>query len=265
MTSELGFWITIGIGIAVSFSVTSASESKADISAISPSQAPNCSENGYMLVMGGVENPERIPDPKLAAQYGPAVWSLVESYDAIYLVRKEPDVIYEGEWPNWKLVVISKWPCMETGNEFWHSQAYQHEVKPLRKNAGVYDVGMFDAIPEPPPVKMKKPAPKACDSPFLVLALTKSTDRDNYGAYNEALRKTQLVFRAGAEFLFTGRPAKVLEGNWPEGYNALVSAYPCREAWEAVYYGDAYQSIVKPVRNGLVDMIILGFDAERTE
>ena len=261
MTKKLGLWTAVGIGIATAVWVATDKESGAENS--SQDLAQSCTEDGYMLVMGGVEDLASIPDPERAAQYGPAVWSLVESYGAFYLVRKEPDVVYEGDWPAWKLVVISKWPCRETGNAFWYSDAYQNDVKPLRKDAGVYDVGMFDAAPDFPPAGVEDLVPDTCADPFLVVALTKPTNLEAYGAYNKVLSETRLGFRAGLNFLFTGRPVDVLEGAWPDGYNALVSTYPCRAAWEAFYYGETYQTEIKPMRDGAGDVIILGFDPER--
>jgi len=224
-----------------------------------------CTEDGYMLVMGGIEDPSTVPDMERANAYGPAVWDLVESYDAFYLIRTTPTKVYEGEWPDWKATVVSKWPCRETGLAFWYSDAYQNEVKPLRKDAGVWDVGMFNAGPDFPAAETKDLVPDSCADPFLVVALVRPTDVERYSAYNQALADTGLGFRAGLKFLFAGRPLEVLEGTWPEDTNALVSVYPCRAAWEAFYYGDTYQNEILPMRAGAGDVTILGFDPERVE
>lgn len=222
-----------------------------------------CSAGGYMLVMGGIENPAAVPDMDMARTYGPAVWGLVESYDAFYVTRKTPDVIYEGDWPDWKAVVISKWPCRETGVQFWNSDAYQKEVKPRRKNAGAYEVGMFDAARAFPPAETQDLVPETCTTPFLVVILSKVTDPDAYAQYGRAIRETGLARRAGIQILFSGQPHEVLEGDWPSEYNTMVSAYPCREAWEAFYAGEPYTSDIRPLRNDAGDFIILGFEPER--
>lgn len=224
-----------------------------------------CTKDGYMFVMGGIEDPSTVPDPALAQSYGPAVWSLVESYGAFYVLRGSPDEVFEGQWPSWKAAVISKWPCRETGTEFWDSDAYQNEVKPRRKNAGIYDVGMFNPARPLPPAENQDLVPDSCETPYLVVILSKVTDPDAYGQYGKALRETNIARRAGLSMLFSGQPTDVLEGTWPEGYNALVSVYPCKVAWEAFYKGALYDSEIKPLRKDAGDFIIVGFTPERVE
>lgn len=227
--------------------------------------AQTCTEGGYMLVMGGIEDQSTVPDAELASSYGPAVWGLVESYEAFYVLRATPDEVYEGTWPDWKAAVISKWPCRETGSEFWNSNAYQNDVKPRRKNAGVYDVGMFNAARAFPPAKTQDLVPESCTTPYLVLILSKVTDADAYGQYGKALGETGVARRAGLNMLFTGQPKEVLEGTWPEGTNALISVYPCRAAWDAFYSGEPYASDIKPLRKDAGDFTIVGFTPERME
>ncbi|MEQ9446796.1 MAG: DUF1330 domain-containing protein [Rhodospirillaceae bacterium] len=225
----------------------------------------SCTPGGYMMVMGGIEDPSTVPDMTQARKYGPAVWDLVESYDAFYVVRKTPDVVYEGNWPDWKAGVISKWPCQETGVQFWNSNAYQNEVKPLRKAAGVYEVGMFEAARAFPQAKIQDLVPANCRNPFLVVIMSKVTDPEAYGQYGKAIMETGLARRAGIRMLFSGQPQEVLEGDWPADYNTMVSVYPCREAWEAFYAGEPYTSEIRPLRANAGDFIIMGFEPERVE
>lgn len=236
-----------------------------EVAARTEQVAQACTEGGYMLVMGGIEDPSTVPDPDLARSYGPAVWNLVESYGAFYVLRGTPDEVFEGNWPAWKAAVISKWPCRETGTAFWNSDAYQNEVKPRRKNAGVYDVGMFNPARAFPPTKTQDLVPDACSEPYLVLILSKVTDPVAYGKYGKALGETGVARRAGLSMLFTGQPTEVLEGTWPEGYNALISVYPCKAAWQAFYSGEPYDSDIKPLRKDAGDFIIVGFTPERVE
>ena len=224
-----------------------------------------CTPGGYMLVMGGIEDPATVPDMERARTYGPAVWGLVESYDAFYVVRKTPDVVYESKWPEWKAGVISKWPCRETGVSFWTSAAYQNEVRPLRENAGTYEVGMFNAARAFPPAENQDLVPANCTTPFLVMILSKVTDPDAYSQYGKAIMESGLARRAGIRMLFSGQPQEVLEGDWPSEYNTMVSAYPCREAWEAFYAGEPYTSDIRPLRATAGDFIIVGFEPERVE
>lgn len=227
--------------------------------------AQTCTEGGYMLVMGGIEDQSTVPDAELARSYGPAVWGLVESYGAFYVLRATPDEVYEGTWPDWKAAVISKWPCRETGSEFWNSNAYQNDVKPRRKNAGVYDVGMFNAAGAFPPAKTQDLVPESCNTPYLVLILSNVTDADAYGQYGKALRETGVARRAGINLLFSGEPKEVLEGTWPDSTNALISVYPCQAAWDAFYSGEPYASDIKPLRKDAGNFTIVGFTPERVE
>lgn len=235
--------------------------------AVAPSfaaeSAETCTADGYMLVMGGIEDESTVPDMDRAMSYGPAVWDLVESYDAFYLIRHAPDEIYEGDWPAWKLGVISKWPCRETGIEFWNSDAYQNDVKPLRKDAGYYDVGMFNPGPTFPPAENLDLVPASCASPYLVAILSKVTDTDAYGQYTAALQESGLARRAGFQYLLGGQPLEVLEGDWPSDYNTMISVYPCKAAWEGFYKNAFYESDIKPLRKGAGDFIIVGFEPER--
>lgn len=254
ITTALG-----GLGLAVTFWGAPAGLNAAETS------SETCTENGYMLVMGGIEDESTVPDMDRAMSYGPAVWDLVESYGAFYLIRHAPDKIYEGDWPAWKLGVISKWPCRETGIEFWNSDAYQNEVKPLRKDAGYYDVGMFNAGPKFPAAENQDLVPAACNSPYLVITMSKVTDTDAYGQYTAAIRETNLARRAGLGILMSGQPLEVLEGDWPSAYNTMVMTFPCKGAWEAFYAGEPYQSEILPLRKDAGDFIIVGFEPERIE
>ena len=249
-------WTALGLGLSAG-SVSGAEPS--------PQVAQTCTEGGYMLVMGGIEDRTTVPDPELARSYGPAVWSLVESYNAFYVLRGTPEEGFEGVWPAWKAAVISKWPCRETGNEFWNSDAYQNDVKPRRKNAGVYDVGMFNPGPRFPPAENHDLVPASCSNPYLVITMSKVTDTEAYGQYTAAIQKTNIARRAGFQLLLGGQPTDVLEGNWPSDYNTMVMAFPCKGAWEAFYAGEPYVSDILPLRKDAGDFIIAGFTPERVE
>lgn len=253
------------LGLFRTFGLASALVSLSALPSLAADSTEACTEGGYMLVMGGIEDESIVPDMERAMSYGPAVWDLVESYDAFYVIRKAPDVVYEGNWPAWKAGVISKWPCRETGIEFWNSNAYQNEVKPLRKDAGYYDVGMFNAGPKFPPAKNQDLVPASCTNPFLVITLSKVTDTDAYGQYTAAIRETNLARRAGLGILLSGQPLEVLEGDWPSAYNTMVMTFPCKGAWEAFYAGEPYQSEIMPLRKDAGDFIIVGFEPERVE
>lgn len=230
-----------------------------------PHNSESCIPGGYMMVMGGIENPATVPDMEQARKYGPAVWDLVESYDAFYVLRKTPDVVYEGNWPDWKAIVISKWPCRETGLTFWNSDAYQNEIKPLREKAGAYEVGMFNPTPKFPPAENQDMVPASCSTPYLVITMSKVTDTDAYGRYTAAIRDTGIARRAGLQLMFSGQPQEVLEGKWPSDYNTMAMVFPCQEAWDAFYAGEPYVTDILPLRKDAGDFIIVGFEPERVE
>ncbi len=248
--APLGLWL--GTGVALSDTAQ-------------PPVGQVCSKDGYMLVMGGIEDPTTVPDPELARSYGPAVWNLVESYNAFYVLRGTPETVYEGDWPAWKAAVISKWPCRETGLEFWNSDAHQNDVKPRRKDAGVYEVGMFNPGPQFPPAARQDMVPPSCTNPHLVITMSKVTDTEAYGRYTAAIQKTNIARRAGFQLLLGGQPKEVLEGDWRSDYNTMVMVFPCKEAWQAFYAGEPYVSDILPLRKDAGDFTIAGFEPERIE
>jgi uncharacterized protein (DUF1330 family) len=264
-----GSLTAIFIGIVVAIGVAS-SPNRAESQNLSTSApagsdvASSCDEAAYMFVMGGVEDLSALPDPERVARYGPAVWSLVESLGGRYIVRETPDTVYEGDWPEWKAVIISEWPCVETGRSFWNSDAYQNEVKPLRKDAGSYTVGMFPAGSLGAADGDTDLVPEACDDPYLIITLSTVTDTERYGNYGRAVRETRLARRAGFQYLFGGTPQEMLEGTWPDSTRLIAAVLPCKAAWEAFYLGEQYQSEVKPLREGAGRFVILGFTPERT-
>ena len=90
----------------------------------------------YMLVLA-----QLVGAP--AAAYGKAVAALLPRYGGRYLVRGAPQKALEGEWLSRMRVVVSVWPSLAAATDFWNSDAYQKETKPLRDGSGVYDVALF--------------------------------------------------------------------------------------------------------------------------
>jgi len=223
-----------------------------------------CDVPGYMLVMGGIEDPSKIPDPIRAAKYGPAVASLVDGHGAYYVVQGRPKTVYEGNWPDWRAVIISRWPCQETANKFWYSDAYQKNTKPLRKDAGTYTVALFEGAP---PVVDSSPAiiPDTCTDPIVILIMSKVTDTEKYTAYSRAILDSNLPRRFGYKSLFMGQPREMLEGNWPEDYSTMVSIWPCKEAWQNFYGGEPYVSTIKPLRKNAGNFVIIELDPKRLD
>jgi uncharacterized protein (DUF1330 family) len=79
------------------------------------------------------------------AAYGKAVAGLLPTYGGRYLLRGAPVKTLEGEWLDRVRVVVSVWPNLKAATDFWYSDVYQKETKPLRDGTGVYDVALFAA------------------------------------------------------------------------------------------------------------------------
>jgi uncharacterized protein (DUF1330 family) len=69
--------------------------------------------------------------------------ALLKKYGAEYVVRGPATAVLEGDYLQGRAVVMSKWPSMEKIQEFWNSDEYQKEIKPLRENSGIYDIANF--------------------------------------------------------------------------------------------------------------------------
>ena len=220
---------------------------------------------GFMVVTGGIPDPSQVPDPDYARSYGPAVWALVADFGAHYLVRGRPLKIYEGSWEDWRAVVISKWAERRTGSAFWYSDAYQNDVKPRRKNAGEYLVGMFDKIAGETQSPRWADAPDSCSEPMLTFGEFNIRDADRFERYAQAVSDSGLVEQYGGIPLVFGRTIELLEGEWPESYGVIVTQWPCQEAFEKLYYSNIYQSELKPLRDGAIDMDLILLKPGRPE
>ncbi len=69
---------------------------------------------------------------------------ILAKYGAEYVVRGPAKTILEGGYLDGRAVVISKWPSLETIEEFFHSEEYQ-KIKPLREGSGVYDIAAYES------------------------------------------------------------------------------------------------------------------------
>jgi uncharacterized protein (DUF1330 family) len=224
--------------------------------------AASADKPGHMLVIGGSEKREALSETQRQnlQKYGVEVGALIAAYGARYIVRARPRSTVEGEWPAWKGVVISRWPCREAGQAFWHSDEYQNQVIPLRKDAAVYRVGMFGVPPKHPKdtgqwTAEGGPAAKnvACDAPVYLLVMADAHDGAKLGAYRKALAESGIMYAYGASDVLQGPPAEVLEGDWPANFSAKVTRWPCQEAFATFYGSSDYNTKYKPLRAGAAD------------
>ena len=102
--------------------------------------APPALEAVYMLVLAQLAGA-----PDRGSPYGKAVAALVPKFGGKYLVRGGPAKVVEGEWLSRKRVVLTAFPSLQAATDFWYSDAYQKDTKPLREGTGLYDVALFTA------------------------------------------------------------------------------------------------------------------------
>lgn len=98
----------------------------------------------YMLVIG------QINDGKKMGEYQAALTAsgLYAKNEGGYEVRGRPIEMFEGEWPSNQAVVIAKFASAEHARNFWQSDTYQNEIKPLRAGAGHFTVALFEEVDE---------------------------------------------------------------------------------------------------------------------
>jgi uncharacterized protein (DUF1330 family) len=234
--------------------------------------AASAERPGHMLVIGGSENRDALSEQQRQnlQQYGRDVGALIASYGARYIARARPQTTVEGEWPAWQGVVISRWPCREAGQAFWHSDKYQSEVIPLRRGAAAYRVGMFGPPPKHPKDTGQWTAEGgaaakdlACDAPVYLLVMADATDTARLGAYRKALSDSGLMYSYGASDVLQGPPADVLEGDWPANFSVKVTHWPCRAAFDAFYASADYATKYKPLRAGAAEFTAVVVAEER--
>lgn len=69
---------------------------------------------------------------------------LSAEHGAEYVVRGPAKSVAEGDYLTGRSVVVSKFESLEKAEAFYHSDAYQNDIKPLREGSGVYDVAIFE-------------------------------------------------------------------------------------------------------------------------
>ena len=78
-------------------------------------------------------------------KYADQAADLTAELGADYVIRGEPETVYEGELFKDRVMVISQWRSIEAAKAFWESDEYQKKIKPFRDDTGIYDVAIFEA------------------------------------------------------------------------------------------------------------------------
>lgn len=97
-------------------------------------------DEAYMLVLAQI-----VGAPEKFIPYAKAAGELVTKFGGRYLARGVPTRTLEGEWLTRVRVVLTAFPSLQAATEFWNSDAYQKDAKPLREGTGVFDVALFAA------------------------------------------------------------------------------------------------------------------------
>jgi uncharacterized protein (DUF1330 family) len=96
--------------------------------------------SAYMIIIADLNDPAGFRDYAIAAA------QLIEKFGGAYVVRGAQEAVtLEGEWPEEKKVVISKWPSVEAAKEFWNSPEYA-EIKKLRIGKARVIVRLLEGI-----------------------------------------------------------------------------------------------------------------------
>lgn len=68
-----------------------------------------------------------------------------------------PVAVFEGDIPNGYVTLMVRFPSLEKAEEFWNSDVYQNQIKPLRLNpsAGDYYVTVYKEADMPDYMKGK--------------------------------------------------------------------------------------------------------------
>ena len=82
-------------------------------------------------------------------EYAQKSAALAKQHGGRYIVRGKAMEVLEGDKLAGKSLVILEFPTLEQLHAFVKGDAYQKTVKPLRKDTGIYDIGIFESPPPP--------------------------------------------------------------------------------------------------------------------
>ena len=94
----------------------------------------------YMVVVADVIDGEKM------GQYQAKLMEsgLYPANGGTYTFKGRPIEIFEGEWADNRAVLVARFPSADDARNFWYSDTYQNDVKPLREGAASVMVGLFE-------------------------------------------------------------------------------------------------------------------------
>ena len=96
--------------------------------------------SAYMIIIAELDDPAGFRDYAIAAA------QLIEKFGGEYVVRGAQEAVtLEGEWPEEKKIVISRWPSVGAAKEFWNSPEYA-EIKKLRIGKARVTVRLLEGV-----------------------------------------------------------------------------------------------------------------------
>lgn len=95
----------------------------------------------YMVITAEISDAEQFK------KYAVAAADLVAEFGGEYIVRAKPPLSLEGNWPDRKKLVISKWASERQALAFWNSSEYA-KIKKLRLGTAKVHVTLFEGVDE---------------------------------------------------------------------------------------------------------------------
>ncbi len=97
----------------------------------------------------------------------------------------------------------------------------------------------------------------ACNKPVRMLVYGDIFDRAKFGAYGRALAESGLYPESGGYYEAISPALEVFEGDPPDSRGVIIVRFPCAEAAQRFWYSDAYQSEIRPLRDGIAEFEVL--------
>jgi uncharacterized protein (DUF1330 family) len=104
-----------------------------------------CTRGAYLVV--AIDNLDRTK----SKAYGDALRQsqIVARHGGAYKISGAPAEVLEGQWPQGRSMVVERYPCLDAIRQFWYSDEYQKQIKPLRAGSGDYLVAAFEEFQSP--------------------------------------------------------------------------------------------------------------------
>ncbi len=93
----------------------------------------------YLVGVANITNPS-----DRFEEYAERAAKLMAEHGGELLVRGTAADIPEGDLLTGQTLIILKFPTMDVLKALYYSDVYQNEIKPLRSDAGIFEIGLFE-------------------------------------------------------------------------------------------------------------------------